>query len=125
MARKDLAGIAALAGLGMLMANKAKKSKADRDVSDREDARVADTGRDLDDDMYSDYGPKKGRGAAGTSETMAGKQFGEPGTSMTVSPSRPGGAAAAPAAPAAKPSIPSVILAPFETAVMIKITTKT
>lgn len=109
MARKDLAGIAALAGLGMLMASKAKKSKADRDVSDREDARVADTGRDLEDDMYSDYGPKKGRGAAGTSETVAGKQFGEPGTSMTVSPSRPGGAAAAPAAKPAASPVPRLI----------------
>jgi len=117
MARKDLAGIAALAGLGMLMANRGKKgSKADRDVSDREDARAPEeSGRDLEDEMYSDTGSKKGRGAAGTSETMMGKQFGEPGTSMTVSPSRPGGgggggaaAPAAPAAPAAKPTVKPV-----------------
>ena len=45
MARKDLAGIAALAGLGMLMANRSKKGTdedarkrqmaADRDASDQ------------------------------------------------------------------------------------------
>jgi len=111
MARKrDIAGLAALAGLGMLMANKGgggKGVKADRDVSDREDARMPEApGRELDDDMFSDFGSKKGRGAAGTSETMSPKQFGEPGTSMTVSPSRTGGGGgggAAPAAPAAKP----------------------
>jgi hypothetical protein len=112
MARKDLAGIAALAGLGMLMANRGKKgSKADRDVSDREDARAPEeSSRDLEDEMYSDTGSKKGRGAAGTGETMSPKQFGDPGSTMTVSPSRPGGGgggAAAPAAPA-KPSINAV-----------------
>jgi hypothetical protein len=110
MARKDLAGIAALAGLGMLMAQRGKKGvKADRDVSDREDSRAVDTGRDLEDDMYSDTGPKKGRGAAGTSETMAPEKFGAPGSSMTVSPSKPGAAAAAAAArPAASPAISAV-----------------
>ena len=91
--RKDLAGIAALAGLGMLMANRSKKG-TDEDVRKRQIATDKDANEiqsnDLDNDMYSDTGPKKGRGAAGTSETMLPKQFGEPGTSMTVSPSKPG-----------------------------------
>ena len=100
MARKDLAGIAALAGLGMLMANKGKKGD-DEGIRKRQIAADKDANEiqsdDLDNDMYSDTGPKKGRGAAGTSETMSPKQFGEPGTSMTVSPSKPGVATATPA----------------------------
>jgi hypothetical protein len=96
MARKDLAGIAALAGLGMLMANKGKKgSKADRDVSDREDAREPE---------MAEEDPMEAANKR-TERTLMPNQRGAAGTSETMFPSaRPGGGGGA--RPAAAPVPP-------------------
>jgi hypothetical protein len=108
MARKDLAGIAALAGLGMLMANRGKKgSKADegarkRQISEDREANETQSGEG-DSDMDPMEAANKRtertlmpnqRGAAGTSETMY----------PSAKPSGGGGGGAAPAAPAVKPA---------------------
>ena len=83
MARKDLAGIAALAGLGMLMANKGKKGvKADSGVSDREDAREPE---------MAEEDPMEAANKR-TERTLIPNQRGAAGTSETMFPSaRPGG----------------------------------
>lgn len=96
MARKDLAGIAALAGLGMLMANKGKKgSKADRDVSDREDAREPDVAEE---DAMEAANKR-------TERTLTPNQRGAAGTSETMYPSAKPSGGAAPAAAAVKPAV--------------------
>ena len=90
MARKDLAGIAALAGLGMLMANKGKKGvKADSGVSDREDTREPE---------MAEEDPMEAANKR-TERTLMPNQRGAAGTSETMFPSaRPGGGGARPAA---------------------------
>ena len=100
MARKDLAGIAALAGLGMLMANKGKKgSKADADVSDREDARMPEAEED----------PMEAANKR-TERTLTPNERGAPGTSETMFPSsKPGGGGARPAAKPPASSVPRLI----------------
>ena len=59
------------------------------EVVARPTAQPRQSERSLSDDMYSDYGPKSGRGSAGTSETSSGPERGAPGTSETVRPSKP------------------------------------
>ena len=112
MARKDLAGIAALAGLGMLMANKGKKgSKSDEGGMRRKIA--ADSEQEMqsgEDDSGMDAEEAANKRTERTLRNPNAREFGEAGTSMTVSPSRTGGGggggggAAAPAASAAKPA---------------------
>ena len=98
MARKDLAGIAALAGLGMLMANKGKKGvKADRDVSDREDAREPE---------MAEEDPMEAANKR-TERTLMPNERGAAGTSETMFPSsKPGGGGGA--RPAVKPPASTV-----------------
>jgi hypothetical protein len=97
--RKDLTALAALGTLGYMLSKRGDK-KDEKQTSDAAERRIAadkvasaipenlDVNRNLDDELYSDTGSKKGRGAAGTSETMMGKQSGEPGTSTIVSPTK-------------------------------------
>ena len=108
MARKDLAGIAALAGLGMLMANKGKKG-GNEDAMRRKIAADKEANADaqsMEDDSGMDAEEAANKRTERTLRNPNAREFGEAGTSMTVSPSRTGGGgggAAAPAAPAAKP----------------------
>ena len=106
MARKDLAGIAALAGLGMLMANKGKKG-VDEGSMKRKIAADKEANADaqsMEDDSGMDAEEAANKRTERTLRNPNAREFGEAGTSMTVSPSRTGGGgAAAPAAPAAKP----------------------
>jgi hypothetical protein len=98
MARKDLAGIAALAGLGMLMANKGKKGvKADSGVSDREDAREPE---------MAEEDPMEAANKR-TERTLMPNERGAAGTSETMFPSsKPGGGGGA--RPAVKPPASTV-----------------
>lgn len=115
--RKDLAGIAALAGLGMLMARKGKKGD-DEGTRKRQIAADKEANADAQ-SMEDDSGMDPEEAANKRTERMLrnpnAREFGEAGTSMTVSPSRTGGgggggaaAPAAPAAPAASP-VPRLI----------------
>jgi hypothetical protein len=107
MARnRDLAGLAALAALGMTMANRGSKGgvKADRDVYDREDARMPDAMPAAEEDPMEAANKR-------TERTLMPNQRGDAGTSETVFPStRPGGnrPAAAPAKPATN-AVPRLI----------------
>jgi hypothetical protein len=121
MARKDLAGIAALAGLGMLMANRGKKgSKADEGTRKRQMASDKEANADaqsMEDDSGMDAEEAANKRTERTLRNPNAREFGEAGTSMTVSPSRTGGGGgggggggaaaavkpAAPTAPALKP----------------------
>jgi hypothetical protein len=93
MARKDLAGIAALAGLGMLMANKGKKG-VDEGAMRRKMA--ADSEQEMqsgEDDSGMD--PMEAANKR-TERTLMPNQRGAAGTPETVFPSgRPGGRPAA------------------------------
>jgi len=96
--RKDLAGIAALAGLGMLMANKGKKgSTSERQIAADKDANETQS---MEDDSGMD--PEEAANKR-TERMLKPNERGAPGTSETVFPSsKPGGGRAA-AKPAAKP----------------------
>lgn len=104
MARKDLAGIAALAGLGMLMANKGKKGD---DEGTRKRQMAADKDANETQSMEDDSGMDPEEAANKRTERMLKpNERGAPGTSETVFPStKPGGGRAA-AKPAAKPARP-------------------
>jgi hypothetical protein len=97
--RKDLAGIAALAGLGMLMANKGKKgSTSERQIAADKDANETQS---MEDDSGMD--PEEAANKR-TERMLKPNERGAPGTSETVFPStKPGGGRAA-AKPAAKPT---------------------
>ena len=97
--RKDLAGIAALAGLGMLMANKGKKgSMTERQMAADKDANETQS---MEDDSGMD--PEEAANKR-TERMLKPNERGAPGTSETVFPStKPGGGRAA-AKPAAKPA---------------------
>jgi hypothetical protein len=97
--RKDLAGIAALAGLGMLMANKGKKgSMSERQIAADKDANETQS---MEDDSGMD--PEEAANKR-TERMLKPNERGAPGTSETVFPStKPGGGRAA-AKPASKPA---------------------
>lgn len=97
--RKDLAGIAALAGLGMLMANKGKKgSTSERQIAADKDANETQS---MEDDSGMD--PEEAANKR-TERMLKPNERGAPGTSETVFPStKPGGGRAA-AKPASKPA---------------------
>jgi len=99
--RKDLAGIAALAGLGMLMANKGKKGD---DEGTRKRQIAADKDANETQSMEDDSGMDPEEAANKRTERMLKpNERGAAGTSETVFPSsKPGGGRAA-AKPAAKP----------------------
>jgi hypothetical protein len=103
--RKDLAGIAALAGLGMLMANKGKKG-VDEDSRKRQIAADKDANetQSSEDDSGMDPEEAANKRTERTLRNPNAREFGEAGTSMTVSPSRTGGGGGGAAAPAAKPA---------------------
>ena len=96
--RKDLAGIAALAGLGMLMANKGKKgSTSERQIAADKDANETQS---MEDDSGMD--PEEAANKR-TERMLKPNERGAPGTSETVFPSsKPDGGRAA-AKPASKP----------------------
>ena len=104
--RKDLAGIAALAGLGMLMANKGKKGD---DEGTRKRQIAADKEANETQSMEDDSGMDPEEAANKRTERMLrnpnAREFGEAGTSMTVSPSRTSGGAASAPAPAPAPAL--------------------
>jgi hypothetical protein len=114
MARKNLAGIAALAGLGMLMANKGKKG-VDEDSRKRQIAADKDANetQSSEDDSGMDPEEAANKRTERTLRNPNAREFGEAGTSMTVSPSRTGGGggggAAAPAAKPAASPVPKLI----------------
>ena len=82
MARKDLAGIAALAGLGMLMANKGKKgSMTERQMAADKDANETQS---MEDDSGMD--PEEAANKR-TERMLKPNERGAPGTSETVFPS--------------------------------------
>ena len=97
--RKDLAGIAALAGLGMLMANKGKKgSMSERQIAADKDANETQS---MEDDSGMD--PEEAANKR-TERMLKPNERGAPGTSETVFPStKPGGGRAA-TKPAVKPA---------------------
>jgi len=98
MARKDLAGIAALAGLGMLMANRSKKgSMSERQIAADKEAN-ADV-KSMEDDSSMD--PEEAANKR-TERMLMPNQRGAAGTSETVFPStKPGGGRAT-----VKPTMP-------------------
>jgi len=92
--RKDLAGIAALAGLGMLMANKGKKgSMSERQIAADKEANADAQSMEDDSGMDPEEAANKRtermlmpnqRGAAGTSETVFPST--KPGATVTPAP---------------------------------------
>lgn len=106
--RKDLAGIAALAGLGMLMANKGKKG-GDEDAMKRKIAADKEANADAQ-SMEDDSGMDPEEAANKRTERMLKpNERGAAGTSETIYPSgKPSGSGSAPASASAPAPAPAL-----------------
>lgn len=112
--KKDIAGLAALAGLGLLMANKGGSNKGG--VSERQIMadREATSQQGMEDDSGMDAEEAANKRTERTLRNPNAREFGEAGTSMTVSPSKPslgvsaGGSGGGAAKPQASP-VPRLI----------------